>query len=104
VTQHRCPNCGYRHHDTGYAEELLDLPLQNAQRRVLTRLMIGNGGTVSKAAIVDDLYGDLVDGGPLAAEKVVESHISKLRKRIKPRGWTVRCTKFDGYRLVRVSP
>lgn len=103
MIKHRCPNCGFKHHDTGYAEELLDITLQNTPRRILTRLMLGNGATVSKAVIVEELYGDRPDGGPDTAEKVVESHISKLRKRIKPRGWTIRCSKFDGYRLVRVS-
>jgi two-component system cell cycle response regulator CtrA len=42
-------------------------------------------------------YGHWIDEMP--AENIVESHISKMRHKIKRFGFTVECERFAGYRL-----
>jgi two-component system, OmpR family, flagellar system response regulator FtcR len=74
-------------------------PLPRRERRILEYLASVNGRRVNKTQIFNAIYGvfdDEVD------ENVIESHISKLRKKLRERlGYDVIDSKrFLGYRLV----
>lgn len=53
----------------------------------------------SKRNLHADAYGHLMDEAP--SEQVLESHISKLRRKIAPFGWRIRSERFLGYRMAR---
>lgn len=96
-----CPNCGFRQSSDGYGSDLGDLQLPASERAVLSRLIEARGAWVSMENMIDTLYGDRADGGPDRANKTVQCHISKLRKRMSDTPWKVTNERFLGYRLVR---
>ncbi len=75
------------------------LPLPRRERRILEYLMANKGRRVTKTQIFNFVYG-LFDEG--IDENVIESHISKLRKRLKHRlGFDpVDSQRYLGYRLL----
>jgi two-component system, OmpR family, flagellar system response regulator FtcR len=76
------------------------LPLPRRERRILEYLMNNKGRRVTKSQIFNFVYG-LFDEG--IDENVVESHISKLRKRLRHRlGFDpIDSQRFLGYRLMQ---
>jgi len=58
------------------------LPLPRRERRILEYLMANKGRRVTKSQIFNFVYGLFDDG---IDENVIESHISKLRKKLKHR-------------------
>lgn len=48
------------------------------------------------------LYEDVGDQEP-DDRNALMSHISKLRKKLKAIGWDIECSRFIGYRLVRLQ-
>lgn len=78
------------------------LPLPRRERRILEFLMSKTSCRVSKAQIFHSVYG-LFDGD--IDENVIESHISKLRKRLRQRlGYDpIDSKRFLGYRLIAKS-
>lgn len=75
------------------------LPLPRRERRILEFLMSKASCRVNKAQIFHSVYG-LFDGD--IDENVIESHISKLRKRLRQRlGYDpIDSKRFLGYRLM----
>lgn len=73
--------------------------LPRRERRILELLARSRGRLVSKARILDSVYG-LFDKA--VDDNVIESHISKLRKRLRERlGYDpIESQRFLGYRLV----
>jgi two-component system, OmpR family, flagellar system response regulator FtcR len=74
------------------------LPLPRRERRILEYLMSNKGRRVTKTQIFNFVYGLFDDG---IDENVIESHISKLRKRLRQRLGTdpIDSQRFLGYRL-----
>jgi DNA-binding response OmpR family regulator len=74
------------------------LPLPRRERRILEYLMANKGRRVTKSQIFNFVYGLFDDG---IDENVIESHISKLRKRLRQRLGTdpIDSQRFLGYRL-----
>lgn len=75
------------------------LPLPRRELRILAYLFANVGGRVSKTQIFNAVYGlfnEEID------ESVIESHISKLRKRLRMRlGYDpIELKRFLGYRLI----
>lgn len=99
-----CPNCGFKHETGPYATELLQIRMPNLERRVLVRLIKARGAMVTREQMVDALYGDRHDGGPDLAEFTLQSHVSKLKKKLAGSAWTIQSRRFEGYRLVKVMP
>lgn len=52
---------------------------------------------VTKDSLMVAAYGHMIDEPPV--ENVLESHISKLRRKIAPFGYAIRNERFMGYRL-----
>lgn len=100
---HLCTICG---HAIGLAPatdfpDADEMNLPRRERQILNLLLRAKGRSVFSVKLVDELYGDDPDGGPDNAEGCVQSHISKLRRKLRPRGWLIDSRRFDGYRLVR---
>lgn len=79
-----------------------DFPLPRRERRILEYLVTNNSRRVSKTQIFNAVYG-IFDTE--VEESVIESHISKLRRKLKAKiGYDVIDSKrFLGYRLVLES-
>mgnify|MGYP000321255599 CR=1 FL=1 len=75
------------------------LPLPRRERRILEYLVNNRGCRVTKSQIFNYVYGLFSED---IDENVVESHISKLRKRLRHRlGYDpIDSQRFLGYRLV----
>lgn len=75
------------------------LPLPRRERRILEFLMSNSNCRVSKSQIFNAVYGLFNDD---IDENVIESHVSKLRKRLRERlGYDpIDSKRFLGYRLV----
>ncbi len=73
-----------------------DLDLPRRELSVLETLMSASGRTVSKEHILDRTYGTGAD----VEETVVEVHVSRLRKRLRPHGMAIRTRRGLGYALV----
>lgn len=75
------------------------LPLPRRERRILEYLVSNKGRRVTKTQIFNSVYGLFGDD---IDENVVESHISKLRKRLRQRlGYDpIDSQRYLGYRLV----
>jgi len=75
------------------------LPLPRRERRILEYLASNSGRRVTKAQVFNAIYGVFDD---TVEENVVESHISKLRKKLREKmGFDpIESKRFLGYRLV----
>ncbi len=62
---------------------------------VLESLMLAEGRTVSKADLLDHVYGTGAD----VDETAIEVHVSRLRKRLKPHGISIRVRRGMGYAI-----
>lgn len=74
------------------------LPLPRRERRILEYLVNNRGRRVSKAQIFNSIYGIFDEN---VEENVVESHISKLRKKLRGQlGYDpINSVRYLGYRL-----
>lgn len=74
------------------------LPLPRRERRILEYLVMNKGRRVTKSQIFNSVYGLFGEG---IDETVIESHISKLRKRLRQRlGYDpIESQRYLGYRL-----
>lgn len=81
------------------ALQLLDgetaLELPRRELALLAALSQANGRTVSKAGLLDQLYG----AGSETDEKVIEVYVSRLRKRLVPYGVNIQVHRGIGYSL-----
>lgn len=73
--------------------EVVALPRREIS--LLEKLLGAQGRTVSKQDILDHLYG----AGADVEDAAVEVHISRLRKRLKPHGLSIRVQRGIGYSL-----
>jgi DNA-binding response OmpR family regulator len=97
-----CSICGHTFSEkTGQFPDAHELGLPRRERQVLELLVRSTGRPTFMSKIVEELYGDDPDGGPENAEGCAQTHISKLRRKLRPHGWLIDSRRFDGYRLVR---
>lgn len=76
------------------------LPLPRRELSLLEALMGAHGRVLAKADLMDHLYGlgaDIEDGA-------VEVHASRLRKRLKPLGISIRVQRGLGYSIALEGP
>jgi DNA-binding response OmpR family regulator len=78
------------------------LPLPRRERRILEYLLVNRGRRLTKSQIFNAVYGLFDDD---VEENVIESHISKLRKKLRARlGYDpIDSQRFLGYLLVSPS-
>lgn len=75
------------------ADEPLDIPRR--ELALFEALAQAQGRTLAKDVLLDKLYGIGTD----VEESVVEVYVSRLRKRLKPHGLTIRVKRGLGYEL-----
>jgi len=75
----------------------VDLPRREVS--LLEKLLMAQGRSVSKQDILDHIYGTGAD----VEEAAVEVHISRLRKRLRPHGLSIRVQRGIGYSLVQAG-
>ncbi|MCV0423882.1 MAG: response regulator transcription factor [Roseibium sp.] len=73
------------------------LEVPRRELALLAGLVQANGRTVSKASLLDQLYG----AGSETDEKVIEVYVSRLRKRLSPYGVNIQVHRGLGYSLNR---
>jgi len=99
-----CPNCGFRHRSDGFASDLSREGLSPRERTVLERLVEAGGAPVTRAKLVDAVYGDDPDGGPLFANANIAVYIYRLNQKLPPRGFSVELHGYGmGWKLVEVA-
>lgn len=81
----------------GRAAFIDDVQLDAPRREigVLEALLMARGRTVSKADLIDHVYG----AGADVEETAIEAHISRLRKRLKPHGVVIQVRRGLGYAI-----
>lgn len=72
------------------------LPLPRREIVLLSELVKANGRSVTKAYLLDQLYG----AGSETNEEVIEVYVSRLRKRLRPYGIKIEARRGLGYCVV----
>ncbi|MGO8093195.1 helix-turn-helix domain-containing protein [Rhizobium leguminosarum] len=72
--------------------------MPNAERRIFAALTMRD--IVTKDMLYEALYGDRLDLDKEPERNVVESHVSKLRKKLRPFGVVIISERFTGYSLM----
>lgn len=80
-----------QHRQVSHDGATIDLPRK--ELAVFEALALSHGRTVSKARLLDAVYGVGTD----VEEHVVEVYISRLRKKLKPRGVEIKSQRGLGY-------
>lgn len=85
-----CPCCG-RPVDTGAlpVTALAEIPASRHERRILKALVSAYPRRVSGDFLVEALYCDDPNGGPLRAVDVVRVTVTRLRAKLARVGWTI---------------
>lgn len=89
-----CPNCGFRPGAADFATGLSRRGLSGMERDVLERLVAARGAPVTLRRLIDAVYGDDEDGGPVSADTNIRIYVRKLDRKLTPRGFRV---VSDGY-------
>lgn len=98
-----CPHCGAAI-SRAPAEiraiiETLDMP---RKERLAAETILANAPRwTSKASLVASMYDDQGEDAA-QPENVVQSHVSKLRRKLHVHGWTIESRRYDGYRFALV--
>lgn len=74
----------------------VELDIPRRELSVFECLLLADGRTVSKSAVLDHVYGVGAD----AEETVVEVYVSRLRRRLKPNGIVIRTRRGLGYQML----
>ena len=99
----RCPCCGHTVTAAVPREELAGHFSSKVFSRVVRRLAWRPGLWVQMPDLVDAVYGDDAEGGPLDPMNVIRRQIFRSQDRLVPLGWRLehgRGTGQFGYRLV----
>ncbi len=78
-------------------------PLTPTEHRILSLLWSQRSRLVRSEAIIEHLYGDDPNGGPLYARTLVTVYMSKLRKKLTGTPYEIRNQWMTGYRLVELA-
>ena len=73
-----------------------ELEIPRRELSVFECLLLADGRTVSKSAVLDHVYGVGAD----TEETVVEVYTSRLRRRLKPFGIIIRTRRGLGYQML----
>ena len=105
-----CPTCGRRLPKSDFTVSLetnsviaggLAIKLWPKETEFLYALWRANGHVVSKPALMDAIYGTLVDYAP--SNKILDVYAHRVREKISATGWTVKGYHSRGYALIRVK-
>lgn len=77
--------------------------LTRNEARIVEALVQANHRLTSIEVLIEKVWGDCPDGGPLSADLGIRTHICHARKKLEKAGWTIRAQKGHGYRLERLD-
>lgn len=83
--------------------ELLKVRMRRHWRMFIELLLKTPDAFVPMDRITAHIWADDPHGGPDDAEGIIHTHVTNLRKFLKPHGWTVESSRGEGYRLKRLS-
>ena len=110
ATISQCPTCGapIEHKKLGIAlkgnvasKADMTIVLPRRQARVLKALIANWPYAASKDKLVEAAYDG--DEEPDEARVFIESHVSKLRRHLKPFGIGIKSSRYEGYRLIEAD-
>lgn len=78
-------------------------PLTPTEQRILSLLWAHRSRLVRSETILEHLYGDDPEGGPLYARTLITVYMSKLRKKLSGTPYEIRNQWMSGYRLVQLD-
>ncbi len=73
--------------------------LPPTQRRILRLLISHEGRNLTVKEVVDHIYSDDEDGGPLYAESVVSTLVYSIRRKLLP-DYKITCCSFYSFRNI----
>jgi DNA-binding response OmpR family regulator len=77
--------------------------LTRKEALVVEALVDANHRLTSLDVLIEKVWGDCPDGGPLTARDGIRTLVCHLRKKLEKVGWTIRAQKGHGYRLERLE-
>lgn len=84
-----CPTCGHKSQARAVPlDDLRDYVTASLQRRVLDILIQTPKGVVIDE-LIQKIYGDAIDGGPLYAGSTISVTLVRLRNALAPLGWAI---------------
>lgn len=103
-----CPTCGQSIDGPAPVKALADANLSVMQQKIVAALTSSYPNGIRTPAMVDIIYADDPDGGPDFAVYTLRMMMVRLRRKLKPHGWTVSVNKPGKsnvaiYRLERVQ-
>lgn len=84
-------------------QECLSFDMTPRMFKILTTLIKANGQPVHIKRLVDSVYGDDPDGGPMYPEPVIKHGITDLKYHVWAKGYDIRTVRGFGYQIVRMS-
>ena len=92
-------------------EDLAFIALSPLERRIVEALISSYPRLVTRDYIIDQMYWDDPDGGPLDAYNTMHVVMMKVRRKLSKFGWTISRGKqgpgmraFGSYRLIKAAP
>lgn len=89
VQNFSCPCCGGHLGEAAPLEFIRDHIAIGHQKRIFDRLSSRVGREFAKESLIDAMYGDRSDGGPMHAENIVSIEVGRLRKTLERFGWSL---------------
>lgn len=100
MTKLLCPHCGSPVADY----DSIDLRrLTRLQSRALEALVSGRNRFLAANSLIDQIYADDPNGGPLDSQACLRSVIHKLRPKLRKTGWDIELRWGVGYRLIKLE-
>jgi DNA-binding response OmpR family regulator len=101
MLDHICPTCGRSAPVSAFDIDPEAIKMPRRERQILNALIASKGRYAPREKIEWEMYSGEINGGPDGP--TILAHISKLRARLKPIGWTIDCQRFEGYRLNKIG-
>src|SRR5208337_976421 len=86
-----CPHCGQTIPEV--PREFADLKLTPQQSRILARVCKAGKHGISSDILIDWLYADRDDGGPMGASRVLHNQVCRMNRELCKIGWQLRATR-----------
>lgn len=80
-------------------DALAAAPIWGQQRTILDALAEAYPRFVQTSFIIDRLYGDDPNGGPICADNIIANRVVHLRRKLAAYGWTIPQYTIGCYRL-----
>lgn len=84
--------------------DLLTVPLSIVRRTIVKRLIKSHPRPVSSDDLIDTVYSNVRDGGPMNPRSTLIVHMTYLRRALKQHGWTIPRAKSGVTALYRLEP